>query len=146
MLARINRRYNPVYWDDFFNDTFLNNYNSASCSGTSPAVNVVEEDAVYRIDVAVPGLSKDDFRIDLENEVLTISSAQKEKKEDKKEDKKHNYMRQEFSYNTFKRSFQLPDTIDTESIKASHDAGILTIKLPKKEEVVEKAPKQIEIS
>lgn len=142
MLARINRRYTPAYWDDFFTDNFFNNYNSASCSGASPAVNVVEEDAAYRIDVAVPGLSKDDFRIGLENEVLTISSEQKEKKEEKK----HNYMRREFSYNTFKRSFQLPDTIDTGNIKASHDAGILSIQLPKKEEVVEKAPKQIEIT
>ncbi len=141
MLARINRGYTPTYWDDFFNDKFFNNYNAASCSGTSPAVNVVEEDAAYRIDVAVPGLSKDDFRIDLENEVLSISSAHKEKTEDKK----HNYMRREFSYNTFKRSFQLPDTIDTDNIKASHDAGILSLQLPKKEEVIEKAPKQIEI-
>ena len=144
MLARINRGFVPAYWDDFFNDTFFNNNNPAACHGTSPAVNVAEEDMAFRIDMAVPGLSRKEFRIDLENDVLTISSDRKESKENK-EDKKHNYMRREFSYNTFKRSFQLPETIDQENIKASHDAGILTIQLPKKEEVVQKAAKQIEI-
>jgi HSP20 family protein len=141
MLARINRGFVPAYWDDFFNDTFFNNVNPAAYRGTAPAVNVAEEDIAFRIDMAVPGLSRKDFRIDLENDVLTISSDNKENKEDKK----HNYMRREFSYSTFKRSFQLPETIDQESIKASHDAGILTIQLPKKEEVVQKAAKQIEI-
>ena len=141
MLAKINRGFVPAYWDDFFNDTFFNNTNPAASHGTSPAVNVAEEDNAFRIDMAVPGLSRKEFRIDLENDVLTISSDRKENKEDKK----HNYMRREFSYNTFKRSFQLPETIDQENIKASHDAGILTIQLPKKEEVVQKAAKQIEI-
>jgi HSP20 family protein len=91
--------------------------------------------------VAVPGLSKKDFHIDLEDEVLTISSD----REESKEDKQQSYMRREFRYASFKRSFQLPETVDQEKIKASHDAGILTIRLPKKEEVVQKAPKQIEI-
>ena len=141
MLARINNRYVPAYWDDFFNDTFFDNHHAVSRDRTTPGVNVVEEDNEYRIDVAVPGLSKEDFRIDLENEVLTVSSVQKEKKEETKQ----TYMRKEFSYNSFKRSFQLPDTIDTDNIKASQNAGILTIQLPKKEEVVQKAPKQIKI-
>lgn len=141
MLARINKQYVPAYWDDFFNNSIFNDFHKATCNGTTPAVNVVEEEKGYRIDVAVPGLSKKDFHIDLEDDVLTISSDQKEGKEDKK----HNYMRREFSYASFKRSFQLPETIDQENIKASHVDGILTIQLPKKEEVVEKAPKQIEI-
>jgi len=142
MLVRLNRRYVPAYWDDFFNDTSFNNFNSDARCGTTPAVNVVEDGKEFRIEVAVPGLSKDNFKIDLENEVLTISSEKKEEKDDKKQ----NYTRKEFNYSTFKRSFQLPETIDEDQIKASHDAGILTIHLPKKEEVVEKAPKQIEIT
>ena len=142
MLARINRGYVPAYWDDFFNDTFFNNYKTANYKGTSPAVNVVEEEREFRIDFAVPGLSKEDFRIDLEKDVLTVSSENKEKRDDKGQ----NYMRREFSYSTFKRSFQLPESVDIDNIKASHDAGILSIQLPKKEEMVEKAPKQIEIS
>ncbi len=141
MLARINKRYVPTYWDDFFNDNFFSNYNPSACGGASPAVNVVEESKEYRIEVAVPGLSRDDFRIDLQDENLTISSEQQEGKDDNKP----NYTRREFSYSSFKRSFQLPDTIDQDSIKASHKDGILTIQLPKKEEMVEKAPKQIEI-
>jgi len=142
MLARFNRQYVPAYWDDFFNDTYHNSFNNIACNGTSPAVNVVEDDKGYRIDVAVPGLSRKDFRIDLEDEVLTISSEN----EESKEDKKSNYMRREFSYSSFKRSFQLPETIDQENIKAHHDAGILTISLPKMDEVVQKVAKQIEIS
>jgi HSP20 family protein len=142
MLARFNRRYVPAYWDDFFNDTFHNNFNHVAFKGSSPAVNVIEDDKEYRIDVAVPGLNKKDFRIDLENEILTISSDNKENKEEKK----HNYMRREFLYNGFKRSFQLPETIDQENIKAHHEAGILTISLPKKDEVVQNVAKQIKIS
>lgn len=145
MLARINRSYLPTYWDDFFNDSFFKNANTINCNGTSPAVNVIEDEKQYRIDVAVPGMPRNEFRIDLDDDVLTISSEKKETDE-ADESNKSRYMCREFGYSTFKRSFQLPDSIDQENIKASHDAGILSIQLPKKEEVVQKAPKQIEIS
>jgi HSP20 family protein len=141
MLARINKRYVPAYWDDFFNDSVFNSFNNVACNNTSPAVNVEEDDKAFRIEVAVPGVSKKEINIDLENDVLTISSGNKEDKETKS----RNYMRREFSYSAFKRSFQLPETIDHEKIRASHEAGVLTIELPKREEVVQKAPKQIEI-
>ena len=141
MLARINRRYVPAYWDDFFNDSVFNSFTHSGLDRSSPAVNVVEEDKAYRIEVAVPGMSRKDFRIDLENNVINISSEQKEKNEEKN----RRYMRREFQTSTFKRSFQLPETVEADNIKASHDAGILTIELPKKDEVVQKAPKQIEI-
>jgi HSP20 family protein len=142
MLARINKHYVPAYWDDFFNDSFFSTVaNHANCDRTMPAVNVEEDEKAFRIEVAIPGLSRKDIRIDLENDVLTIASREQE------EQKEHqrNYMRREFSYGSFSRSFQLPDTIDQEHIRANHEAGILTIELPKKEEVVEKAPRQIEI-
>jgi HSP20 family protein len=141
MLAKINRHYVPAYWDDFFNDNFFKNIHTVNNNATSPAVNVVEEDNVFRIEVAVPGLTRKEIRIDLENDILTVASEQKEQKEENTQ----RYVRREFGTSTFKRSFQLPDTIDFEKIKARHDAGILTIELPKKEEVVQKAPKQIEI-
>lgn len=141
MLARINRNYVPAYWDDFFNDRVLNNFDKSYCDTTSPAVNIVEEDKEFKIEVALPGLSRKDFRIEVEEDVLTISSEHKEKKEGKK----RNFTRREFSYHSFKRSFQLPETVDQDQIKASHDAGILSISLPKKNEVVQKAPKQIEV-
>lgn len=141
MLARINKNYSPAYWDDFFNDRAFNKFNNAQCNNTSPAVNVLEEDKEFKIEVAIPGLSRNDFRIEVEDDVLTISSEQKENKEDKKP----NYTRREFSYHNFKRSFQLPDTIDQDQIQANHDVGVLSITLPKKDEVVQKAPKKIEV-
>ena len=76
MLARINRRYVPAYWDDFFNDNFFNGFKNGVNHSYSPAVNVVEEDNEFRIEVAVPGMSKKDFNISLEEDVLTISSEQ----------------------------------------------------------------------
>lgn len=141
MLARINRNYVPAYWDDFFNDRVFNGFNSSHQNSTSPAVNIEEGDKEFTIEVAVPGLSRKDFRIEVEDDVLTISSVDQRKKEEKK----RNYTRREFSYHSFKRSFQLPETIDQDQIKASHESGVLNITLPKKDEVVQKAPKQIEV-
>jgi len=141
MLARINRRFVPAYWDDFFNDNFFTNGHNYASEGSTPAVNVAEDEREYRIEVAVPGLNRKDVRIDLEDDVLTISSERNEKRGEKKE----HYMRREFRQSEFKRSFQLPESVDQNKIEASHDAGILTIQLPKREEVLQKAPKQIEI-
>lgn len=141
MLARINRNYVPAYWDDFFNDSFFKQVNSATSKGNTPAVNVSEDDKGFTIELAAPGIDRKDFRLEIENDVLTISSEHKESKKEEKQ----NYLRREFNYKTFKRSFQLPETIDQEQIKATHEAGVLTLSLPKIEEVVQKAPKQIEI-
>jgi len=141
MLARINRNYVPAYWDDFFNGSFFSATGNHFNRNTKPAVNVMEEDNAYMIEVAVPGMSRKDIRIDLEDNVLTISYEHRENKEEKK----RTYMRREFSHASFKRSFELPETVDAEKIRARHDAGILSVELPKKEEVVSKAPKQIEI-
>ena len=141
MLARINRNYVPAYWDDFFNDSFFKQVNSSTSRGNNPAVNVSEDEKGFTIEVAAPGIDRKDFRLEIENDVLTISS---EHKENKKEEKQ-NYLRREFNYKTFKRSFELPETIDQEKINATHEAGVLTLSLPKIEEVVQKAPKQIEI-
>jgi HSP20 family protein len=142
MLAKINRNYIPVYWDDFFNDSIFKDFGTSACQNSTPAVNVMEEDAGYRIEVAAPGVSREDFHIEVENDVLTVTSEQKETGEEKN----RRFMRREFSYTNFKRSFQLPEGIDLENIRASHEAGILTIELPKKEEVVQKAARQIEIN
>lgn len=142
MLARINSSYVPTYWDDFFKDSFFNGTTAPGCKNTSPAVNILESDDLFRIEVAAPGIAREDFNINLENDILTISSEQKEDKEDND----RRYMRREFSYNAFKRSFKLTETIDVENIRASHDSGILTIELPKKEEALSKAPRQISIA
>ena len=142
MIAKINRNYVPAYWDDFFNDSFFNQVKSTSCTGTIPAVNVSENDEGYTIEVAAPGIERKDFNLEVDNEVLTISTEQKASKEEQKQ----TFLRREFNFQTFKRSFQLPETIDHEQIKATHEAGILTLTLPKKEEEIQKAPRQIEVN
>ena len=141
MLARINRGFVPAYWDDFFNDKFFNGVTPAVKNSNSPAVNVSEEDESFRIEVAAPGIGAEDFEIKLENDILTISTEQK----DNKEVTEQKYLRREFNFSTFKRSFQLPDTIDSGNIKAKNDSGILIVELPKKEEVVQNASRQIEV-
>ena len=74
MLARINRSYVPAYWDDFFNDKFFNQLKSTDSNRSRPAVNVFEDEKGYTIEVAVPGIAKDDFNLEIENDVLTIST------------------------------------------------------------------------
>ena len=139
MLARINKNYVPAYWDDFFNDRVFNNNTQTQRKNASPAVNIIEADNDFKIEVAVPGLSRNDFNIEVEDDVLNIFSVEKETEEDKMP----NYTRREFNFSSFKRSFQLPETIDQDQIKASHKEGVLSITLVKKEEEVQKAPKQI---
>ena len=141
MLARLNRNYVPAYWDDFFNDRFFNQLNPASGNSSTPAVNVSEDEKGYTIEVAAPGLSRKDFSLEVDDDILTISTEQKESKEEKKQ----NYLRREFNYHTFKRSFRLPETVDQEQIRATHESGILTLSLPKKEEAVQNAPRQIAV-
>lgn len=141
MLARINRSYVPAYWDDFFNDKFFNQLKNTGSGESRPAVNISEDDKGYTIELAVPGVAKDKFSLEIENDVLTLSSEQNEIKDEQKQ----NYLRREFNYQSFKRSFELPETIDQEQINASINAGILTLSLPKKEEEIQKAPRQIEV-
>ncbi len=141
MLPRISRNtWLPDIWDDFFGRN-LSNFDSGYES-TVPAVNISEGEDHYKIEFAAPGLSKKDFKIDLQNNVLTVSSESKH--EDK--EKKKNFMRREFSYSTFSRSFTLPESVDADKIKAKHDNGILNIHIPKKPEAVEKGPRKIDIS
>ncbi|HPM92242.1 MAG TPA: Hsp20/alpha crystallin family protein [Bacteroidales bacterium] len=108
----------------------------------TPAVNIIESKDDYRIEVAAPGLDKADFRINIENNILTISAE----KEEKQEEKDEKVMRREFNYSSFSRSFTLPDSMDTEKISARHKDGVLNVILPKKEEAKEKPARTIKIS
>ena len=110
-------------------------------SGDIPAVNIKEENDKYLLEMAAPGLKKDDFNINLDNYQLTISSEKKEESEEKKD----SYTRREFMYTSFSRSFTLPKSVDVDKIKADYKNGILTVTLPKKEEEA-KLTKQIKIS
>lgn len=131
----------PSLVDEFFGKDLLGNILDNYTGINMPAVNIVEEKDNYMIEVAAPGLEKKDFKIDLNNNVLTISSEISDEKEDKQE----RYMRREFSYSSFKRSFTLPDTAQVDKIAANHKNGILQITIPKKEEAKVKPPKQIAI-
>ncbi|MCK0131156.1 Hsp20/alpha crystallin family protein [Flavobacteriaceae bacterium F08102] len=107
-----------------------------------PAVNVKENDDAYVVEVAVPGMDKKDFKIDLNENILTISSE----KEEQTEDKNDNYTRKEYSYSSFERRFTLPkDSIAEDDIEATYVNGELRINLPKREEVKPKALRAIEV-
>ena len=140
MLARINRTL-PSVFDDFFGREFFPVFEHDSFKSL-PAVNITEGTDDFTIEVAAPGLDKKDFNIDLENNCLTISSE----KEDKAEEKEEKYTRREFRYSSFRRSFTLPETVDSDKIKAKHRDGILSITIPKKEEAKFKPVRQITIS
>jgi HSP20 family protein len=132
----------PSFVDEFFGNNLPGFSNEGYTGINSPAVNVVEGKEDFRIEVAAPGLEKGDFKINLENNVLTISSE----KENKKEEKDGKYMRREFSYTSFSRSFSLPEKVESEKISATHKDGILFISIPKREEAKVKPPKQIAIA
>lgn len=119
---------------------FTNNFSSTNTN--LPAVNIRETDDVYLIDFAAPGYQKDDFVIEVNNDVLTVSSEKKVEEVDKEGD----FTKKEFSYESFSRSFNLPDLVETDKIKATYKNGILEIKIPKKEEAKPKPVKQIKVS
>jgi len=126
------------YLDNFLNDDFFR----TPAAFNQPFVNVAENDKEYRLELAVPGFTKDDFNLDVDHHVLTISG---EKKNETKEEKE-NYTRREFSYASFKRSFTLPETVNGENIAASYENGILRVQLPKKVEEKKENKKTIKIS
>jgi len=138
MLPSILRK-RPVFFNDLF-DGFLPAYTSEN-SYNSVAVNVEENDNEYRIEVAAPGLEKADFKVTVNEGVLTVSSEKKSEKEDKN----GNYIRHEFGYNSFSRSFSLPEETDAEKISAKHKNGVLSVTIPKAEVKVNPS-KDIKIS
>jgi len=132
----------PNIFDDLLGNDFWNDRFNYGPSTTRPAVNVIEAEKEYIIEMAAPGLSKKDLKIDLNKNVLSISYE----KEEKNEENTENYMRREFCFNSFKRSFSLPESVSADKISAKHEDGILKVHIPKRPEAVEKGPKQISIS
>ena len=128
--------------NEFFNNSYSPRFVDHSCYYNTPAVNILEEKNEFKIEVAAPGLTKNDFEIELDNYLLTVSSKS-ENVEPKDNDR---FAMREFNYASFKRSFTLPRTVKTDKINASHKDGILTILIPKKEEAIEKPIRQIAIS
>jgi HSP20 family protein len=128
-------------FDDFFTNDFLLKDTSLA---TVPAVNIREDENGFAVELAAPGKEKSDFKINLDNNVLSISSESKQENEEK--DEKGRYTRREFSYSSFQRSFVLPNSVDGEKISASYENGVLHINIPKKEEAKKKPNRTIEIA
>lgn len=118
--------------DRFFSDETIN---------WMPSVNIKERAEDFRIDLAVPGMDKNDFKVELENDLLVVSG---ERKEEKSEGDEKN-TRREFHYGSFKRSFSLPESADNENVKANYKDGILSLTILKKEESKQKAKRQITV-
>ncbi len=144
-LARRSEYGLPTLFDRIFNNDLMD-WGTSNFSGpnsTLPAVNVRETEDDYILEVAAPGMTKKDFKINYQNNVLTISSE----KEEKTEENDDGYSRREFSYTSFQRSFTVPgNEVDSDKITASYADGILNVKIPKREEVKPKPAREIKIS
>lgn len=123
------RKYNNQNWlPSFFNDFFDNDW-MVRTNATAPAINVIENEKEYKVEVAAPGMTKDDFKIQLsDNNELVISM---EKKNETKEGEEKKYLRREFSYSKFEQALVLPDDVDANKIGANVQDGVLNITLPK---------------
>ncbi|WP_343706900.1 Hsp20/alpha crystallin family protein [Flavobacterium sp.] len=134
-----------MFFDDVFGRELFNweNNNFSTTSTTLPSVNIKETADHYEVEVAAPGLDKNDFKVTLDGNLLTISSE----KENKQTYEQENFTRREFSYQSFQRSFELPkNVVDEENISARYENGLLYLSIPKKEEAKQKPPRMIEIA
>ena len=135
----------PTVFDDFFkpwNEWFDSGSNLFNKMLTIPAVNIIESKEDFKLDFAVPGMKKEDFHLNIEGNMLTISS-EKESSKDLNQDSR--YTRKEYSYSSFSRSFSLPEDVNSENIEASYHDGILHITMPKKEEAKKLLVKNISV-
>lgn len=137
-----NRTLFPSLADEFYGKDWIPGFVNEQTGLSIPAVNILEGKDDFKIEVAIPGLKKEDFKLKVENDVLTISSE----KENQKEEKNGKFMRKEFCYSSFSRSFVLSDGVDPDKISASYKDGVLNVIIPKKESVKEKPVRQINIS
>jgi HSP20 family protein len=140
MLPTISRRTFSPFLSNLFDDDFLPVLTNRTSS--LPAVNIRENEKSFMLELAVPGMDKKDLKIDINEDILTISSESKNETEEGKD----GYMRKEYSYTSFVRSFYIPENVNREKIGASYKDGILSVELPKMEEEKNKISRQIKIS
>ena len=120
-----NNNWIPSIFNDFFADPWV----PSKIAGTAPAINVSEDNKEYKVEVAAPGMTKDDFKINVANDELVISMEKKADSKDEDKDKK--YLRREFSYSKFEQHLTLPDNVERDKISAGMNDGVLTIDIPK---------------
>ena len=139
-IVKRNNLFFPSLMNDFMGPDWFGG--TEKWNANMPAVNIKDNTEGFELELAVPGMKKDDFTVEIDNDVLTISSEIKTENEDKNE----NYTRKEFSYSSFKRAFTLPETVDGSKIDAKYEDGILKLTLPKKQEALPKPKRLIEIA
>lgn len=139
MPARKTQNWLPGIFNDFFGNEWV-----AKANTTAPAINIIENEKAYEVELAAPGLAKDDFKVEVDDNDQLVITVQN-KKEDEEKDKKGRYLRREFSYSQFQQTMILPENVDKEQIKASQKDGVLTVVIPKKPVAAAKTPKQIEV-
>ena len=137
-LIRKQAPFFPSLIDEFINQDW--NLKTPS-STTLPAVNIKDLDAQFEIELAVPGMKKSDFEIEVEDGLLSISSSL----EDEQVTEKGKFTRREFSYNSFKRTFAIPESVDSSNIEAQYSDGVLQLRLPKRKEALPQPKKLIKI-
>ncbi|MGE0092328.1 MAG: Hsp20/alpha crystallin family protein [Bacteroidales bacterium] len=147
-MTLIRRNETFPMWANIFNDIFNHDWNDMSLRNysqtntTLPSVNVKENPDEYEVEMAAPGMDKGDFKVEVNQGILTISSEKKIENEDQD---KENYTRREFSYQSFCRSFSLPISVDSEKIYAKYENGLLKVVIPKREEAKPKPIRMIDI-
>ncbi|MGB3618599.1 MAG: Hsp20/alpha crystallin family protein [Catalinimonas sp.] len=139
------RPYSPMsnltqVFDNFFSDDLMHSFGREQVA-TLPAVNVREEEDAFVLEVAAPGLKKENFKLNLNHDLLTIGSHF----EEEQTEAHGKFTRREFNYGAFERSFRLPKSVDGDQINARYEDGVLHIALPKREEAKVKPARQIEI-
>ena len=138
-MMRRNAAWLPSVFNDLFDTDFMPKANA-----TAPAINVKETDKAYTVELAAPGMTKEDFNVHINDEGNLIIKMEK-KQEQKEEDKSARYLRREFSYTRFEQTLILPDDVKKDAIPAKVEHGVLTVELPKVVEEKVKVSRQIEI-
>lgn len=139
LVKRNNGIWFPNLLDEFFKPDYYGGVQNAGSS--TPAVNIKDNEKEFILEVAAPGRKREDFNLEVDEKILTISSEFKSENEVKE----NNYTRREFNFSSFKRAFTLPDSVNEDDIKANYEDGLLRITLPKREEALPKPKRLIEI-
>ncbi len=140
LLERKNNLVFPSLLDEFFRPDW--NGGIQNLNNTLPAVNIRENETDFKLEFFAPGLDKNDFNIEIDQKTLSISSQ----KHFENEENNERYSRKEYSFTSFKRTFNLPESVNVDAIQASYENGVLNISLPKREEALPKPKRMIEIA
>lgn len=132
----------PLFWNNFFDENRLTDPQMGH-KGSQPMVNIQENDDHYSLELASPGMKKEDFNIDLDDRLLRITAESKTENSEK--DDAGEYTRREFSYQSFERSFTLPENVNYEKVEANYRDGVLKVSIPKLESVENESLRKIEV-